>query len=421
MRCFMGRLVPLVLLAACHGGPGGELVMSSRPRLSAASVPPANVATQSQDDARFAFDLYAQLKATSGNLFFSPYSLSSALGMTWAGAAGDTASAMAASLRFSLPLDRALGAFNATDAALASRAQSQVGTERRPFQLDVVNAIWAQRGLPLEAPFLDRLAENFGAGVRLEDFARSAEPARADINAWVREETAGLIPMLLGPTTITAATRLVLTNAVFFSAAWMPEIFTERHTQPAPFHALDGSTPMVPLMHAVLATAYALGDGWQAVEIPYANPDLTLTVIVPEPGRFGEVESLLSGAFLAQVLAAESDDEVTLALPRFQAETHASVGEALGALGMGQAFSSDADFSGIDGQRDLQLADVIHQATISVDERGTQVTAATAVTALEASTYAVTPATLTIDRPFVLALRDRPTGAVLFLGRIVQP
>jgi serpin B len=407
-------------LAACGKGPGGLLVRADKARLSADDVPARDVQTQAADNTAFAFDLYAQLQATPGNLFFSPYSISSALAMTWAGAATETATGMADALHFSLPADRLHPAFNAIDAALTQRAaEGGTGTHDGPFRLDVANALWTQKDLRILPAFLDTLAENYGAGVRQEDFKTAAEPARADINAWVSDQTEGLIPELLAEGSVNGGTRLVLTNAVYFDAAWAHPFSPDR-TRDAPFHALDGSTPSVPLLHQLLDTAYAKGDGWEAVELPYSNPALTLTVIVPAPGQFAAVEAKLSADFLGQVVSAETPAEVNLGFPKVDVTTEASLRQPLTALGMGVAFSNQADLSGIDGQRDLRISGVIHQATVKMDEAGTRAAAATAVTVGTTAAHSNT-VNLTVDRPFFLVLRDQPTGTVLFLGRVTQP
>lgn len=412
-------LAVVLVLAGC-GSPGGILVRSDKARLSVDDVPASDVQTQTADNTAFAFELYAQLKATPGNLFFSPYSISSALAMTWAGASTDTATGMADALHFSLPAERLHPAFNAIDTALTQRAaEGGTGSHDGPFRLDVVNALWTQKDLRILPAFLDTLAENYGAGVRQEDFKNAAEPARADINAWVSDQTEGLIPELLAEGSVNGGTRLVLTNAVYFDAAWASPFSPDR-TEAAPFQALDGSTPSVPLMHQILDTTYAKGEGWEAVELPYSNGALTLTVIVPEAGQFSAVESKLNAAFLAQVLSEETLSAVDLSFPKVDVSSRAALRAPLTALGMGVAFTDAADLSGIDGQRDLVITDVVHQAAVQLDEAGTRAAAATAVIVGYGSAPAQQVA-LTVDRPFFLVLRDQPTGTVLFLGRVTQP
>ncbi len=399
---------------------GGNEVVSSQPRASADDTPPADVTTQAHDDEQFAFDLYAKLAATPGNIFFSPYSISTALGMAYAGAETSTATAMATTMHYEMPADRVQAARNALDLALASRADAGTSEDGGPFKLNVANALWAQRGLALEEPFLDTLAEDYGAGVRVEDFTTAPATAVADINAWVNTATAGKIPMLLGPSDVTTSTRLVLTNAVYFNGSWKVA-FDPTKTEPAPFNELDGSAPSVPFMHGDLETGYAAGTGWQAVEMPYSNQDLTLTVIVPDAGQESAVEAQLSASFFDSVVAAEQLGIVTLSIPKFSAKTSAHLAAPLVQLGMGPAFTPGvADFSGIDGQNDLFISDVVHQATVTVDEAGTEAAAATAV-GIAGNAAPGLEVTLTIDRPFFVVLRDRPTGAILFVGRIVAP
>ncbi len=409
-----------LLLGGCGGGPspGGETVESSQPRLDGTTVPMADVTTQAQNNATFAFDLYGQLDGAKGNLFFSPYSVSSALAMTWAGAAGDTATGIATALDFTLPPAEAHAAFDALDQVFATRAK--IGTSASgsgPFALNVANALWAQKGLLLETPFLDTLAEDYGSGVHVENFATASDPSRLDINAWVSRHTNGKIPMLLGPGTITAQTFFVITNAVYFSGAWA-QPFKTADTAAGTFHSLDGTTSSVQLMHGGGIGGYAQGTGWQAFELPYSNPNLTLTVVLPDDGQFETVEAGLTSAFFNAAVAAEAYKEIVLTLPKFSATTQASLKDALTALGMGTAFGAQADFSGIDGAHDIQLGDVIHQATVTVDEAGTEAAAATAV--IGVGSAAPPTVTVTVDRPFFIVLRDIPTGSILFLGRITQ-
>lgn len=414
----LGLLAPL---AACNGQqPGGQLVKSRQSRISAASVDPSVVAAQAADNTQLAFDVYAQLKGTPGNLFFSPYSISSAMTMAWAGAAGNTATQMASALELNQSPANVLGAFNALDAALASRGQSGSSEGGGPFQLNVVNAIWTQQGAPLEAPFLDALAENFGAGVRTEKFSTAPEAARADINAWVDDNTGGKIPTLLQPGTVTSDSRLFLTNAVYFDGSW-DSAFDAQDTKPAPFNALDGTTPTVQMMNQTYSGRYSQGTGWQAIDLPYSNNALTLTVIVPDMGQFASIETQLSATFLAGVLAAEEQDQITLGLPKFTATTKADLVPTFKALGLTDAFTSLADFSGIDGAKDLAISTIVHQAVIDVDEKGTKAAAATAI-GIGATSGMTTQksVTLTVDRPFFIVLRDIPTNTALFVGRITQ-
>ena len=423
----IGRIAALTLtaLAGCGGASSSDdIARSNKPRLDGTTVATADIAQQGADDQTFTFDLYGQLKGATGNLFFSPYSVSAALGMTWAGAGSDTATAIATALDFSLPEARAQAALDAIDQQLASRAS--VGTSadgQGPFTLNVANALWAQKGLTLLTPFLDTLATDYGAGVHLENFASAPDPSRLDIDRWVSNKTDGKIPMLLGEGTITNDTRFVITNAVYFSGSWAIP-FETTQTKTATFNDGDGTTSSVPFMNTdpsgFLQTMYAAGTGWQAVELPYSNPALTMTLIVPDAGQLSFVEGQLSATFFDQVTASETEADVTLSLPKFTATTQASLKPPLSALGMATAFGSDADFSGIDGAHDLAIADVVHQATITIDESGTEAAAATAVIGTANGIVYFPAQTVTVDRPFFIVIRDLPTHSILFVGRIAK-
>jgi serpin B len=422
MNPLLRRLVPLAvipLLACGKSNPtaDGTFKQSSRPRAAAGSVAAADVSTQAHDNAGFAFDLYAQLRGTPGNIFISPYSISSALAMVSAGARGESLTAMNGTLHFELPAPRVHAAFNALDDALAQRARVGTSAQGGPFQLRVANAVWAQDGLGLQPDFLDVLAENYGAGVHLVDFLRQPTAARGTINGWVSQATDGKIPELLQAGDVDASTRLVLTNAIAFSGAWATP-FDPALTHSGAFHALDGQTVQVPLMHQSEELRFARAADFSLVELPYSNRDLSLVVLVPDANQFAAVESRLSADFLDAALGTLHSSAVTLDLPRFGMTTQARLRQPLSTLGMGPAFGDGADFSGIDGLRDLHIADVIHQATVRVDEAGTEAAAATAV--VLAGTAVLPPVNLSIDRPFLVILRDAPTGSVLFVGRVVS-
>ncbi len=420
-RTFATAALALFCAAVGCGGSGppagDDIIKSNQPRLDGTTVPAADVAQQAADNEAFSFNLYAQLKGTTtGNLFFSPYSVSSALAMTWAGAANDTATAISTALDFSLPQARAHAAFDAIDQELASRAKMGTSANgQAPFALNVANALWAQKGLTLETPFLNTLAIDYGAGVHIEDFAGAPDPARAAINAAVSSATDGKIPMLLGPGTITTDTRFVITNAVYFSGSWATH-FDATLTKSATFNEGDGSSASVPFMNGTFLTTYGSGTGWQSVELPYSNPDLTLTIVVPDAGQLAAVEAQLSASFFDGLVAAEQVADVTLSLPKFSATTQASLKTPLSTLGMTAAFEPTADFSGIDGAHDLLIGDVIHQATVTVDENGTEAAAATAV--IGVGSVVLKSETVTVDRPFFIVLRDVPTHSILFVGRI---
>jgi len=245
-----------------------------------------------------------------------------------------------------------------------------------------------------------------------------AEGARRLINGWVDEQTEQRIPELLAPGILDALTRLVLVNAIYLKAPW-EVAFPEASTKPGPFTLPDGSTVDVPMMSVAESFAYAEGAGWRAVELPYVGEALALTIIVPDD--FADFEGRLGADTFALVTAALAPHQVDLAMPRFETETKADLADLLIALGMPLAFDPFmADFSGITTEEQLFISNVIHQANISVDEKGTEAAAATAVV-MRTTSAPGERVELRVDRPFLFVLRDVPTGAVLFLGRIIDP
>ncbi len=375
----------------------------------------------------FAFDLYRALRGREGNLFYSPHSVSLALAMTYAGSEGRTASQMADALRFSLPRDRLHPAFNALDRELASRGEGLQEEDGEGFRLSIVNAVWGQREHPFREPFLDVLAESYGAGVRQADFIAATEESRVAINDWVAESTEDRIRDLIPPGIIDPLTRMVLTNAIYFNASWAHP-FGEADTRQRPFHLLDGGSVEVPMMRTSEDFGYAARDGYQAVDLPYLGHELSMTVIVPDWGRFREFEESLDSALVDLIMADLGSRYVTLDLPKFEFQSEFRLGETLKSMGMSDAFDSAAsDFSGMDGRsclagdpECLYIREVVHRALVSVDEAGTEAAAATAVI-MQAESAPPDPVSVTVDRPFIFLIRDRETGAILFVGRMEEP
>jgi serpin B len=369
----------------------------------------------------FAFDLYQYLKDEAGdaNLFYSPYSISVALAMTYAGAHGGTEQQMADTLHFTLPQEQLHPAFNWLDLALASRGEGAAGKDDQGFRLNIVNAIWGQSGYKFLDTFLDTLAVNYGAGLRLLDFASDPEASRLTINDWVSDQTEGRIEDLIPQGLITPLTRLVLTNAIYFNAAWA-EPFEESQTKDSAFHLLDGSQVTVPMMWHSASYGYAEGEGYQAVELPYDGHELSMVILLPEAGGFERFEDSLDAGRVDAILGSLGHQQVALTLPKFEFESEFGLADALAAMGMADAFSMDADFSGMDGTKELFIREVVHKAFVSVDEAGTEAAAATAVL-MELKGMATEPIQVTVDRPFLFLIRDLKTGTILFVGRVVNP
>ncbi len=374
----------------------------------------------------FSFDLYQTLRGQDGNLFYSPHSISLALAMTYAGAEGQTERQMADTLRYSLTQDRLHAAFNALDQDLASRGTDSQGRDGEGFRLNIVNAVWGQQGHPFRDTFLDVLAENYGAGVRPTNFSAAPEKSRLAINDWVAESTEDRIRDLIPPDVINSLTRMVLTNAIYFNASWLFP-FNEANTRAQSFQLLDGSSVDVPMMRASEDFGYAAGDGYQAVDLPYVGHEMSMTVIVPDRGRFREFEDSLDAVLAERIIANLGFRRVTLELPKFEFESQFRLSETLKSMGMQDAFDIAAsDFSGMDGRSCLAedpgclyIREVVHKAFVSVDEAGTEAAAATAVM-MQAESAPPNPVSVTVDRPFIFLIRDRATEAVLFVGRVEE-
>jgi serpin B len=369
-------------------------------------------------NSRFALELYQALKGEEGNLFYSPYSISLALAMTYAGARGETENQIAETLNFTLPQERLHPSFNALDQALAERGER--GVEPGSFRLNIVNSLWGQEGYPFRSEYLDTLALNYGAGLRLVDFINQAEASRLLINDWVSEQTEERIEDLLPEGVIDDLTRLVLVNAIYFNARWAYQ-FEEGNTQDAAFTLLDGSQVTVPTMRQTEILGYRQGSGYEVVELPYDGRELSMIVLLPEEGQFREFEENLDSQTLETALEGIENVNIQLSMPKFTYESEFSLSNQLSALGMPDAFiDRQADFSGMDGNRDLLIKEVIHKAFVAVDEVGTEAAAATAVV-VGIESMPPEPVEVSIDRPFIYLIRDIETGTILFLGRVVNP
>jgi len=279
-------------------------------------------------------------------------------------------------------------------------------------------AIWGQRDYEFLTEFLDRLAVNYGAGLRVLDFVGAPEESRVTINDWVAKQTEDRIEDLIPPGLINPNTRLVLTNAIYFNAAWLYP-FEEDLTRDGAFYLLDGSEVTVPMMRQTESFGYAEGDGYQAVELPYDGDELSMVILLPASGQFETFEAALDAAQMEGIIGSLEHREVSLTMPKFEFDSSFSLRKALSALGMPIAFSEGADFSGMTGNRDLFIADVVHKAFVSVDEAGTEAAAASAVV-MELTAMPQT-VEVTIDRPFIFLICDIETGAILFVGRTLNP
>lgn len=414
-------------LAACTGtrtgnpatgdaADGAKLIRSALARDDSPDVSEEQRAQLGSDNRAFAFDLYGQVKGADGNLFLSPYSISVALAMTYAGAEGETESEMSGALHFALPEPELHAAFNAADLEL-QRRPDQVGESKdagKGLRLELTNALFVQSGAKPGAQFLDTLAVSYDSGVQALDIAADPEKARDSINGWVAEHTEQRIEQLLPPGSLDEA-LFVLVNAIYFKAGWLLP-FDPKQTADATFHAPSGDVT-ASMMHQNKELAYATGDGFAAVELPYLSPDVRMLVVLPDAGRFDEIEAALDAPGFDQIRSQLASAQVVLSMPKFSFGSGFTLNSALAALGMPRAFDDRADFSDILPGTFISL--VAHQAFVAVDEDGTEATAATAV--VGSKDAKIPDAELTLDRPFLFAIYDQPTGQILFLGRVTDP
>lgn len=396
------------------------VAFSSKARVEKPDVPAADLEQLASANNAFALDLYRQLaEDNSGNLFMSPYSVSLALAMTYAGARGNTATEMADSLHFNLPDSRLHAAFNELDRLLAARGADLPADEK--FTLNIANSIWGQQGFKFESAFLDTLAENYGAGMRLVNYSSQAEIARQTINKWVEDNTNGRIKDLIPQGALDEQTVLVLANAIYFKAAWARE-FNPDLTAREDFHTLKDGAVKADMMRQTGMFNFVDADGYTAVEIPYVGQQTSMVVLVPDDGEFASFESSLDAAKLAQVIGGMHYTNVDLKFPKFSYESKFMLPQPLKELGMLDAFDPfEADFSGMrTPPPSLMITDVIHQAFVAVDEQGTEAAAATAVI-VGVTSIAPDPIEFAVDRPFIYLIRDVPTDTILFTGRVLNP
>lgn len=326
------------LFSACGPSPSASIARSDLQRVTAPDTPPNDVQALVDNNNAFAFDLYRSLHAQDGNLFYSPYSISLALAMTYAGARGATESQMAETLHF-LSQDQLHPAFNALDLQLAERGKA-ASDDETPLQLNIANAVWAEQTYPFLKSFLDTIALNYGAGIRLADFINQYEAVRKEINSWVSDQTQDKIKDLIPEGVLNADTRMALVNAIYFKADWLHP-FDADSTHDAPFHLLDGSEVNVPMMSNGTFIPYAKSEGWQAIELAYQGETAAMDIILPDEGRFDEIESGLDYETASAILGSLQPASVSLAMPKFKFQSSFGLVDQLKSLGMTDAFDPD--------------------------------------------------------------------------------
>lgn len=373
----------------------------------------SDVPTIVKGNNEFAFDLYAKLASEQKgkNLFFSPYSVSTALAMTYAGARGDTEKEMAKTLRFSLGQEKLHPAFREL------RADLDGGGKKRRYELVTANALWGHKGHKFLPAFLKTMKDDYDGGLREVDFVKGTEQARKTINGWVEKQTKDRVKELLPEGVLDENTRLVLTNAIYFKAGWQNP-FKKRSTSKADFHVTTDKKVSVMMMNHDANFPHYRDKGFQVLELPYLDDQLSMVVLLPNAADgLAEFEKTLTVDEVNGWLAKMKKTRVMVSLPRFEVSSEFALNEVLKKMGMRKAFTKEANFSGIDGKEDLFVQAVMHKAFVKVDEEGTEAAGATSVVIGLLSL----PPQFKADHPFVFLIRHKASGSILFLGRVVEP
>lgn len=408
----------VLVLGAAAGCFGAEPAVSS-------AKPAKQIVVEGNNE--FALQLYAQLRSRKGNLFFSPYSISTALAMTYAGARGQTEAQMAEVLHFptvagqtparpTLDSMQFHSAFGEIIESLNERG------DKGGYELTVANALWGQKGYGFLDSFLEIIEANYGGSLNQVDFVRAAEAARKTINTWVAKKTNDKIKELIKPGVLSSLTRLVLTNAIYFKGNWARQ-FEKDKTQDEPFTLLSGQKIDVPMMNQKADLNYTETDDFQALELPYVDNELSMVILLPrEFDGLKEFEQRLTQENLSQWLGKLHKREVIVSVPKFKMTSQFGLAGVLKSMGMTDAFSAGrADFSGMNGKKDLFISAVIHKAYVDVNEEGTEAAAATAVTVRVTSVRPTQIPVFRADHPFLFLIRDNQSGNILFIGRLMNP
>jgi len=402
-------LLPLATGIACNQAP-----TATEDPIEARQIPEsvrADAFSAAEGNNRFALDLFQAIREKEdGNLFVSPFSISTAFAMVYAGARGETQAQMADVFHFTMDQERMHPAFGALLRSL------DTGASFDGYRLNIANRLWGDDGFALLPAYVDLTREHYGADLRQLDFGQP-EAARGTINDWVAEKTEGKIENLIPPGMINAYTKLVLTNAIYFKGRWLSR-FDSDLTQDRPFRLDATNTVSVPTMTQDGKFLLGGADGVQVLDLPYETEDLSMIFLLPTAvDGLGALEDRLTLENLRDWMDSVHETEADLFIPRFQVESKVTLKSVLADMGMPLAFSESADFSGIDGKRDLLIQDAVHKGYVLVNEEGTEAAAATAV---GVGTTSVPPA-FRADHPFLILIWDRVTESILFLGRVADP
>lgn len=394
-----------LLITAVVAGSASLLAAEAPAGTSADAVVKGNTA--------FALKMHQELSSKEGNLFFSPYSISSALAMTYAGARNNTAAEMKEALHFPA----------GPDAMCASFGELQEGLNRLQqagdIKLSIANAIWAEKSYAFLPAFMDLVQKEYRSKIALADFVGNAEKEMKAINSWVEKQTNGKIKDLIPQGALDALTRMVLVNAIYFKGDWASQ-FKERHTRERDFHISAEEKVKAMMMYQQGKFRLAADADTQALEMPYKGEALSMLVLLPkEKNGISKLEKTLTAKKLDDLIGGLRETTVQVTFPKFKIETGYDLIPPFKNLGMKDAFGKRSDFSGMDGTRNLYISAILHKAFVEVDEKGTEAAAATAVVMKERS--APRYPRFNANHPFLFLIRDNATGSILFMGRIVDP
>ena len=399
----------------------GNFLHSDKPRLVHPKTITDEMKILAEGNNRFTFDLYPFLQPKDNNFFYSPYSISSILAMAMAGARGDTAIQMADVLHITLAIEQIPPTFNNIEMELLSYAKDPGGSNKEGFILNVANSIWGQENRPFQNEYLDILSEDYGAGVYLVDFINQPDESRQAINEWVSQQTQEKIQDLFSPESITPMTRLVLANAIYFKAGWLYP-FNPELTKSDYFFLLVGGQTSVSMMHNTETYAYKRTARYEVIELPYQGGGESMIIIMPIVEEFPNIEKELNASTLKEITGDLKPQKIDLTMPQFSLRSSFALRDVLIEMGMLNAFAPlGANFSGIDGTRDLYIDKLEHKTLINVDENGTEAAAASgaAVGITAADENPSIP--LVINHPFIFVIQDHETGLILFIGRVLNP
>ena len=411
-KIIAAMLILSILLFGCSTV---QPIIDARPVIDDTGATPSGVSSVIDANNQFAFELYSKLNENEkGNIFFSPYSISTALAMTYEGTKGQTAEEMQKVFHFPADIDVRGPAF--------AKIYNEINKKDKEYKLNTANALWAQKDYAFLNSYFDLVGKYYGGKVTNLDFIGETEKSRVTINDWVEDQTNDKIKDIIPPGVLNPMTRLVLTNAIYFKGTWVKQ-FDEKNTKEQDFRVSPGNTVKVPMMSLTGKDAkfnYTETDKLQVLELLYKGNELSMLVLLPKEDNLDSISDSLNAEKLAGLRSSLREQQVDVFLPKFKFETKYFMADTLSDMGMPTAFTQGkADFSGMTGNQDLFISKVIHQAFVEVNEEGTEAAAATVVIMTMSAMPRQT--IFMADHPFIFIIQQKETGNILFLGKVIDP